>query len=165
MGGVSAHARDLKMAELLNAAFDGRPSPDILMASNEAKGNRASLHAVARRAVGTLAALSPVSKAEAATPSRWAIQVGAFSGHETALLAANSARAKAPAAEGKPVVVVASHVGRKTLYSARIIDLTPNEAKQACESLRHAKKACTVLGPASQVADQKGGGSTPEARS
>ena len=35
MGGVSARARDVKMASLLNAAFDGRPSPDIMMAGNQ----------------------------------------------------------------------------------------------------------------------------------
>jgi D-alanyl-D-alanine carboxypeptidase len=165
MGGVSAHARDMKMADLLNAAFDGRPSPDIMVASNETKsGSNRALHVIARHAVGTLAKLSPISKAEAATPSHWMIQVGAFSGHAAAIKAANTARAHAPAARGKPVVVVASHLGRKTVYAARIADLTPDQAKQACESLQHAHKACTVLGP-SQLAAQKAGGSTPQARS
>ena len=41
MGGVSAHARDMKMASLLNAAFDGRPSPDIMMASTNEVRQRA----------------------------------------------------------------------------------------------------------------------------
>src|SRR6185312_8185375 len=78
MGGVSAHARDMKMASLLNAAVDGRPSPDIMVASNEASKNEArkapqnrmTLHMIAKRAVGGLASLSPISKAEAATPPR-----------------------------------------------------------------------------------------------
>jgi D-alanyl-D-alanine carboxypeptidase len=185
MGGVSAHARDMKMASLLNAGFDGRPSPDILMASNQPKHvqvavatgelvkkpvqNHMTLHMIAKRAVGSLASLSPISKAEAATPSRnathWAIQVGAFRARASAARAGNAARAHAPATRGKPVVVVMTRSHHGAVYNARITDLNANEARAACNALHQKHQACTVLGPSMQVAGQKAGGATPLSRS
>src|SRR6185312_5040818 len=149
MGGVSAHARDMKMASLLNAAFDGRPSPDIMVASNEAPKSEArkapqgrmTLHMIAKRAVGGLANLSPISKAEAATPPRlsthYAIQVGAFRARASATRAGNTARAHVPATHKKPVVVVMTRSHHGAVYNARIIDLSANEAHAACNTLHH----------------------------
>jgi D-alanyl-D-alanine carboxypeptidase len=173
MGGVSAHARDMKMAALLNAAFDGRPSPDIMVASTEGKKapqSRMTLHMIAKRAVGGLANLSPISKAEAATPAHlasphWAIQVGAFRARAMAARAANTARAHVPAAHSKPVVVVMTRSHHGAVFNARITDLSANEAHAACDTLHHEHRACTVLGPSVQVAGQKAGGATPLSRS
>ncbi|HWE75436.1 MAG TPA: D-alanyl-D-alanine carboxypeptidase family protein [Stellaceae bacterium] len=182
MGGVSAHSRDMKMAALLNAAFDGRPSPDILMASNQPKHTlvaatesrkapqaRMTLHMIAHRAVGGLASLSPISKAEAATSPRnashYAIQVGAFRARALASRAATTARAHAPATHSKPVAVVMTRSHHGAVYNARIIDLNANEAKTACDALHRQHQACTVLGPAMQVAGQKTGGAIPLSRS
>ena len=183
MGGVSAHARDMKMASLLNAAFDGRPSPDIMMASNQPKHamvalvepkkappqKSMTLHMIARRAVGGLASLSPISKAEAATSPHnaphWAIQVGAFRARASAARAGNTARAHAPAAHSKPVVVVMTRSHHGAVYNARIVDLSANEAHAACDTLHREHRACTVLGPSMQVAGQKAGGATPLSRS
>jgi len=172
MGGVSAHARDLKMAALLNAGFDGRASPDIMMASNESKKapqNHVTLHMIARNAVGGLAKLSPISKAEAATSSRssahWAIQVGAFRARAMATRAGNTARAHVPAARSKPVVVVVTRSHHGAVYTARITDLSENEAHAACDALHHQHRDCTVLNPSTQVAGQKAGGATPLSRS
>lgn len=173
MGGISAHARDMKMASLLNAGFDGRPSPDIMVASAESKKPQQShvtLHLIAKRAVGGLATLSPISKAEAATSSHgagshWAIQVGAFRARAMAARAGNTARAQAPAAHSKPVVVVMSRSHHGAVYNARIVDLSASEAHAACDALRHQHRACTVLGPSMQVAGQKAGGATPLSRS
>ncbi|HVA13751.1 MAG TPA: D-alanyl-D-alanine carboxypeptidase family protein [Stellaceae bacterium] len=187
MGGVSAHARDLKMAALLNAAFDGRPSPDILMAGTtpqQAKSqmlaaatprparNHLTLHLIARRAVGTLARLSPIGHAEAATLAhpthnimRWSVQVGAYRAHASAARAGTEARAHAPAVRGKPVVVVAARTHHGAIYDARIIDLTATEARSACAVLHREHRACAVLGPSLQMAGQKAGGATPLARS
>jgi D-alanyl-D-alanine carboxypeptidase len=182
MGGVSARARDTKMASLLNAGFDGRPSPDILMASNQPKKamvasaeakkapqGRMTLHMIAKRAVGGLSNLSPISKAEAATSPRtaphYAIQVGAFRAKASASRAATTARAHAPAARSKPVAVVMTRSHHGAVYNARIIDLNATEAKAACDSLHRKHQACTVLGPAMQVAGQKAGGATPLSRS
>jgi len=172
MGGVSAHARDMKMAALLNAGFDGQPSPDFMIASNEAKKapqSHVTLHMIAHRAVGGLAKLSPISKAEAATSSRagahWAIQVGAFRARAMAARAANTARAQVPAARSKPVVVVMTRSHHGAVYSARIVDLSANEAHAACDTLHHQHRDCTVLNPSMQVAGQKAGGATPLSRS
>lgn len=172
MGGVSAHARDLKMAALLNAGFDGRPSPDFMLASNEgrkAPQGRVTLHMIAHRAVGGLAKLSPISKAEAATPSHggahWAIQVGAFRARAMATRAGNTARTHVPAARSKPVVVVMTRSHHGSVYTARITDLSENEAHAACDTLRHQNRDCTVLNPSMQVAGQKAGGATPLSRS
>jgi D-alanyl-D-alanine carboxypeptidase len=172
MGGVSAHARDLKMASLLNAAFDGRPSPDIMMASTESKRapqSHVTLHMIAKRAVGGLSSLSPISKAEAAPSAHnaphYAIQVGAFRARASAARAGNTARAHAPTAHSKPVVVVMTRSHHGAVYNARIIDLSANEARAACDTLHHAHRACTVLGPSMQVAGQKAGGATPLSRS
>jgi D-alanyl-D-alanine carboxypeptidase len=172
MGGVSAHARDMKMAELLNAGFDGRPSPDILFASNEAKKaqqSRVTLHMIAHRAVGGLAKLSPISKAEAATSPRnaahWAIQVGAFRARAMATRAGNTARAHVAAARSKPVVVVMTRSHHGAVYTARITDLSETEAHAACDTLHRQHHDCTVLNPSMQVAGQKAGGATPLSRS
>jgi D-alanyl-D-alanine carboxypeptidase len=182
MGGVSAHARDMKMASLLNAAFDGRPSPDIMIASNQPKHaqvasaeakkgppSHMTLHMIARRAVGGLASLSPISKAEAAPSAHnaphYAIQVGAFRARASAARAGNTARAHAPTAHSKPVVVVMTRSHHGAVYNARIIDLSANEARAACDTLHRAHRACTVLGPSMQVAGQKAGGATPLSRS
>lgn len=172
MGGVSAHARDMKMAALLNAGFDGQPSPDFMIASNDAKKapqSRVTLHMIAHRAVGGLAKLSPISKAEAATSSHagahWSIQVGAFRARAMATRAGNTARAHVPAARSKPVVVVVTRSHHGAVYTARITDLSENEAHAACDSLRHQHHDCTVLNPSMQVAGQKAGGATPASRS
>lgn len=160
MGGVSAHARDMKMASLLNAAFDGRPSPDILLAANQNQlkpaTNRLTLHLIARRAVGSLARLSPIGRAEAATPARdaarWTIQVGAYRAHATAARAGTEARAHAPVVRGKPVIVVTTRSHHGAVYNARIIDLTPSEAHAACDTLHREHRACAVLGPSLKLA-------------
>src|SRR5262249_43902560 len=97
MGGESAHARDMKMAELLNAGFARRAGASIEVADEDDVDPRDSL---AHRAGRAIAALSPVARAEAATAtpalprsarerraartageSGWAIQVGAFTQH------------------------------------------------------------------------------------
>src|SRR6185312_12499611 len=100
-----------------------------------------TLHMIAKRAVGGLASLSPISKAEAATAPRisthYAIQVGAFRARASAARAGNTARAHVPAARKKPVVVVMTRSHHGAVYNARIIDLSANEARAACETLHH----------------------------
>jgi D-alanyl-D-alanine carboxypeptidase len=186
MGGTSAHARDLKMADLLNAAFDGRSSPDghspemryaaatpapvaaaPKVASNSVtpKLNFGSL--VARGAVHTLATLSPIGHAEAATmpkkvasAERWAIQVGAYHEHTAATRAGTTARAQVAVTRGKPVVVVASKTPKGPVYSARITNLTQSQAQSACQKLRREHKECAVVPASTQVAELRGSSKT-----
>jgi D-alanyl-D-alanine carboxypeptidase len=179
MGGTSAHARDLKMAGLLNAAFSGQPSPDRLSpemryAAVTPKASPAtaatpklSLGSLAHGAARTLATLSPIGHAEAATlprhgmvasanAERWSIQVGAYREHVTATRAGTVARAQVPATRGKPIVVVASHARKGALYIARITNLTQNQAQNACQVLHREHKACAVVTPSTQVAALRG---------
>lgn len=166
MGGLSAHARDMKMAALLNAGFDGQPSPDVMLAQAQPKATgrqHMTLHLIARRAATTLAKLSPIGRAEAAPArdaSRWSIQVGAYRARILATRAGNEARVHAPGTNGKPVVVVAQRTHHGAVYNARIIDLTADQAHAACQALSEQHRACEVLSPSLHVAAQKVGGAT-----
>jgi len=161
MGGQSARARDIKMASLLNAAFDGRTLPETLMASNGKTTRTAAadttLHKLAHGAQRTLATLSPISRAEAATPSprrapeRWAIQVGAFKQQTAAARASASALARLPEEQGKALVSISTR-SKSPIYQARIVNLTEKQAQNACRVLRRAHQSCAVIAPSVQMA-------------
>jgi D-alanyl-D-alanine carboxypeptidase len=108
-----------------------------------------------------IASLSPIGRAEAATPARsvvrWTVQVGAYRAKVSATRAGDEARAHAAAMHGKPVVVVATRSPHGAIYTARVTGMTQNEAKAACDTLHREHRACTVLGPSLQVAGQKAG--------
>jgi D-alanyl-D-alanine carboxypeptidase len=167
MGGQSAHARDMKMAQLLNTAFAGRGEPSERLVAEEQERNPNTL---ARRAARTIAALSPVGRAEAATaasakpashrPSsreasgRWSIQVGAFAQQSAAEKTAAAALTKLPGAKGKTIQVMApQRKDKERVYRARIAHFSEGEAQKACRVLHKKHKACTVVGPSAvQVA-------------
>jgi len=162
MGGQSAHARDLKMASLLNAAFDGKSLPENqLLAANQGgakvAANDTTLHNIAHHAARTLAKLSPISRAEAATPRRsgesWAVQVGAF--RKQSLAAHASARAFSRIEAGKPVALASVQSRKHTTYQARIVNLTEKQAQSACRLLRREHHSCLVIGPSMQMASAK----------
>jgi D-alanyl-D-alanine carboxypeptidase len=149
MGGQSAHARDLKMAALLNAAFAGTSLPENqLLASNTKETTIKTL------AARTLAKLSPISRAEAATPRRasdgWAIQVGAFRDQSAAAHASASAFSRVSA--GKPIAQQGPKSGRHATYQARIVNLTEKQAQSACRILRRDHRSCMVIAPSVQMA-------------
>jgi D-alanyl-D-alanine carboxypeptidase len=166
MGGQSAHARDIKMASLLNAAFDGRALPETQMV-NADKGNTkvasndTTLHKLAHRARSTLATLSPIGRAEAATPprrtppDRWAIQVGAFKQQTAASRASAKALSRLPEEQGKSLVSISTR-GKSTLYQARVTNLTEKQAQNACRVLRRSHQSCTVIAPSVQMAAARG---------
>ncbi len=163
MGGQSARARDIQMARLLNDSFANRASPSpVLVAEDQSGGGLA--HRAARGAKRVVAALSPISRAEAATPSTsraalhaphqakpveasWSIQVGAFSHRGAAEKAASVALPKVPA-KGKSVQVLnPAHSDKEKLYRARIINLTEKEADAACRALRKKHGTCAIMAP------------------
>jgi D-alanyl-D-alanine carboxypeptidase len=165
MGGLSAHSRDVKMALLLNAAFAGRSLPENqLIAARGKRGgasklarNDSALHDLANHAARTLATLSPIGSAEAAPvrkrPSEaWSIQVGAYRQQAAAAHAGTTALAHLRAERGKPLVLVATHAHKHTLYQARILHLTEKQARSACRVLRRVHRACSVLEPSMQLA-------------
>ncbi len=165
MGGQSAHARDLKMAALLNAAFAGRSLPENQLIARNGKAStklaandQSTLNALAHHAAHAVASLSPISRAEAEPlkkkPSEaWSIQVGAYRQRAAAAHAGATALSHLRAERGKPVVLVASHASKHTTYQARIINLTEKQAQNACHVLRRAHRACAVLEPSMQMAE------------
>lgn len=166
MGGQSPHARDLKMAALLNAGFAGLSSPDTQLAANAKPGPTkiaadSTLHRLAHHAARTLANLSPISRAEAATPprgiERWSIQVGAYRQEAAAARANASALAHLPGEPGEAIVIASSHGQKHPTYQARIVNLTEKQAQNACHVLRRAHQACAVMGPSVQMAAARGG--------
>ncbi len=162
MGGLSARARDQKMAGLLNAAFDGRTVPETQMvAANTRAGSTktgsTALHTLAHHAERTLATLSPIGRAEAATPAprrneEWGVQVGAYKQRSEASRAGTTALAHLPGEQGKPLVLATSRTHKGTIYSARIVNLTEKQAQNACHVLRREHRACAVIGPSLEFA-------------
>jgi len=166
LGGQSAHARDLKMAALLNAGFAGHVSPDVQLADSGKQGvtkvaaTTFALHRLAHHAAHTLANLSPISRAEAA-PShravdRWSIQVGAFKQQDAALRANTTALSHLPGEPGESVVIASPHGSKHPTYQARIVNLSEKQAQDACHVLRHEHRPCVVIGPSVQMAAAHG---------
>ena len=163
MGGQSAHARDMKMAALLNAAFDGRAPLELQAAAIPRPGatrlaTSTTLGTFARHAVRTLTHLSPIGRAEAATPSRlsankrWSIQLGSFKHKKSAARAGSAALSRLPADRDKPMVVIASPTRKGAIYRARILGLSASQAQNACEVLHRDRQICAVVGPPMQMA-------------
>ncbi len=159
MGGLTAHARDIEMARLLNTAFAGRDSgPAIMTAEREDDGD-ASANTLSHRTARAIAALSPVGRAEAATPVRlhrlhaetaehWSIQVGAFAQEAAAEKAAATAIAKLSTARGKTAQVVApGHTDKERYFRARILNFSQHDAEKACHLLRKKHVDCAVVAP------------------
>jgi D-alanyl-D-alanine carboxypeptidase len=155
LGGQTAHVRDLEMARLLNTAFAGETAtPPVLTANANEAGNRESL---AGRAAHTLAALSPVARAEAATPphlrrharhesgERWSIQVGAFAQHVAAEKAGSKALAKLPW-KGRAIDVLAPD-NNERYFRVRIASFSEREAESACRLLHKKHLQCAVIAP------------------
>jgi len=169
MGGSSAHARDLQMAGLLDDAFSGVTPADtnIQTASDDGAGN-----AITTQAASTIAALSPVGRAEAAVPvdarttsvakrralktSRaWEIQVGAFGKQAAAKRAGAIALAKLHIKGKTAHVVPPGPADKEPLFRARIAAFSRLQAEHACRLLRarlHGHKLCAVIAPMQAVA-------------
>jgi D-alanyl-D-alanine carboxypeptidase len=165
MGGESAHSRDMKMASLLDAAFARKDETQI--AQDAAPGDGGDT--LAHRAGRALAALSPVSKAEAAThgivrahvrehhpqlAEAWQIQVGSYIRHDMAEHAAELALQRISAAKGHPVMVVApARAAKDHVFRARLAHFTHREAEAACRTLHRKHHGCAVIAPdAAQMA-------------
>ncbi len=162
MGGRSARARDMEMAQLLNDGFGGAPAP-VVMTTAQADDDvdNTNTNTLANRAQQTIAAFSPVGRAEAAparplrtahlrggVAERWSIQVGAFSDEDAAAQAGHTALSKLRARKGKGVQVIApGHADKEPLYRARIVSFSEREADRACRILHRKHLACAVVAP------------------
>jgi len=168
MGGSSARARDLQMASLLDDGFAGLTpaTANIRTASDDGTGN-----AIATQAASTIAALSPVGRAEAAVPVHarrtlakrralkashaWEIQVGAFSKQDAAERAGTTALAKLRLKGKTAYVVPPGPADKERLFRARIAAFSELQAEHACRLLRaklHGHKLCAVIRPTPAVA-------------
>ena len=115
--------------------------------------------AVRNLAQRTVAALSPIGRAEAAPVAtrkaaestageRWAIQLGAFSQQAAAEKTAHTALAKLPMAKGKPLQILAPEkTDKERLYRVRLVDFTRHEADQACSVLHRKHQICALVAP------------------
>jgi len=177
MGGPTAGTRDREMAALLDRGFaefgigasmvarhEVVPAPAEAMEATEAEQpqqpppSREKPGMLSKAATRLAAHLAPIGRAEAATVAReprvappgerWGIQLGAFRAESAA---ANAARAagRLPAAAGKPVQIVDPVAsGGERVYRARLLNLTPQEAWNACVALHKRNMECTVVPPA-----------------
>lgn len=147
MGGQSARARDLHMAELLEDAFAGRKSlPPVLVAEKEpGLGSR------------VVARLNPISHAQAAAPAAsrsadpgaesWSIQVGAYAKLAAAEKAAQSAVAKLPSRDKTVRVLAPFKSDKHKVYRARLVGFSEQEARDACRLLQKRKTTCALISP------------------
>jgi len=80
--------------------------------------------------------------------TNWAVQVGAFANEGMARSAAETARGKAQVSAQSAVGT--RKQGSTTLYRARLVGLSRDNAVQACERLSKSHTSCIVLSPDAQ---------------
>jgi D-alanyl-D-alanine carboxypeptidase len=172
MGGKTGRKRDAKMRRILDHAFADvgrisrmmtivarpRPKPDIGLAIAAsmlpAAGPMAGPEDLAT--LPKPAALAVAERPESAPPALfsqgrdWAIQVGAFSRRDAAERALDTAASVVPTLRidsGGHIMPVEDNHG--TLYRARHLGLTKQEAQDACSSLWARNIACIIARPTS----------------
>ena len=165
MGGVSARARDVHMAQLLNEAFASRRGNLMVANAEEPAFPENAPAAPLKRGIAAraVAALSPVGHAEAAPLAEtatlrkagervrklphWSVQLGAFT-HHAAAEKAVAAVTKLPVAKGKPVLILdPGKTDTERLYRARLVNFTKHEANAVCSSLHKRHLKCSVVAP------------------
>lgn len=84
-------------------------------------------------------------QSSAATPRNWAVQVGQFRKEQQANAAVNRAKSIAGDALDSAKVSVSRTGSKGRIHTAKLANLTENEAKSACSALRAAQSACRVV--------------------
>ncbi|HLY58407.1 MAG TPA: D-alanyl-D-alanine carboxypeptidase, partial [Stellaceae bacterium] len=163
LGSESAPMRDRLMAKLLDDAFADKTTDPALVAEAAGQSARTARRVLASAAT-VVAALSPVSRAEAATlPPRvtpaaapatvppssnqaWAVQVGASSRPAQAQdLAERSAQMVGLSARAAQVMQPPKG---ERIYRARLVDLpSRKQADAVCSALRHKGQKCFIVPP------------------
>ena len=155
LGSSSPALRDRKMAALLDRGF-ANAAPPVALAAREPAVLPAS---------DIVAALSPISRAEAAVPRAgtipavafehkvqrgWAIQVGVFARRAAALRFAGeiAGRTRAATMRNRRIETHRQKGGR-ALYRVQFVDLTHAAAAAACHALHRQRHDCFVR----QIAD------------
>ncbi|WP_374632953.1 serine hydrolase [Ferrovibrio sp.] len=170
-GGTSAPARDARMVQLLDMAFDTpvRRGNEPMMASTASDGGGFGLISSAQAAEVSPRAMSkkerqaarkadakakldkaslntkPASTAaKSGGKSSWAVQLGAFRQPSAAEAVLAKAQPRVPAGEPS-VEKLRSDDG--PLFRARLVGLSETDARSACDSLKRRNLACTVVSP------------------
>ena len=152
-GGTSVTARDNRMIELLDTAFekiDGSNAPVMAEKTDRNFGLISSAEAATAKPAKSKQ-VKPRTEAKASNGANggagngeWAVQLGAFKQAAAAEKLLDRVRSKLPAAEP---LVDAVDAGKVTLYRARLTGLTQTSARQACEQLKREKMTCSVVSP------------------
>jgi len=183
-GGQSAHARDRRMAQLLDVAFahkamppevevagepqpteDAAPAPAPKAKVKAATADAADYRDVMKAMAGShpdrkAAAKAKVARDHTADASGdtedddWGIQVGAFGKRTLASHAAGHAMQLLGKLIADGEPKVLRSKGRHAMYRARIVGLPENVAREACRRLAKQHHSCTVVNAALTVALQ-----------
>ena len=86
-----------------------------------------------------------ITRAAARRTNNWGVQLGAFYQYAPAHLAATRAVRVVPGLMRTRVSIVASAGRRRTLYRARLLDMSERKARRACARLKRKKMDCLVL--------------------
>ena len=155
MGGASAAERDAHMADLLDQGFGStgvrlaQAEPPLgLVPRARAEAQRAEPQ---RQPAPRPTAPPPRQAAPAAA---WGVQVGAFSDRAGAQSAAANARRSLGAGT---VAVEQARVGNRTVWRARVIGLSEQQARRFCAQRTKARGECALLAPAAPTAPPPAG--------
>ena len=161
---ASANAAPARAAERPSAASvvaryapkaePAQPQPQQLALAETPRGGLRgfSLVGVANASTLPAQALRPATPApKSATPAAlpsggsWGVQVGAFANTAQARSAADEARGRLRLGNARTTVESVAQ-GRNTLYRARVMNLSREDAQSACEKLR-SRGACIIVSP------------------
>ncbi len=148
LGASSSGERAGHMASLLNAGFDRLDVP------TDRRNNQVAIQAPGRFSVVSTAQAAPRVEAPRPPPEpakaaprprapvpTWAIQVGSFATEKAARDAAASGR---KAADGGDVGVESATVNRRTVWRAKVTNLSATDAQAACVTLAKRKVPCLI---------------------
>ena len=149
-GGNTASWRDRNMAQILDKGFARLNSgaPDIRTAQADSK----EADDLDRLIAATNS--EPASREELgagdAESDAWGVQVGAFRAKNSAHKAATAAAKKLGGLVSRASIDIdAAKQGKGSIYRARLVGFTEDQARAACKRLSRAKKACQVVQPSS----------------
>jgi D-alanyl-D-alanine carboxypeptidase len=157
LGGQTSSRRDHAMMRLLDMGFakDSRVREASYQAEDKslpvAKPAARVQHSEPAEAPHATVTTALATTEEGATDeiheTSWAIQVGAFARAALAQRAAEKAQRKTPVLAKSTIAVGHARVGGSTIYRARIVGLSENQARIACVYLHRHKGSCLLVAP------------------
>lgn len=144
-GGGSVKARDDRMIQLLDTAFDKIDDNAPVMAEKQDRNPAFGLISSAEAVTAPPAkATRAKTSGNTAAAGEWAVQLGAFRQPAAAEGLLNKVRGKLPAAEP---LVESVDAGSIKLYRARLTGMSEADARDACVKLKREKMTCSVVSP------------------